>query len=120
MSRAVSFSSYGAPEVHEVIDVPEVHPEEGQVRVAVRSAGLNPFDVKVRHGVLPKLVLPSGQGSEFAGVVIVGEGGAAGGDGPGATGGVVGVGSAGGGAAVVVDELPVGGAVEQGHGSDSQ
>jgi enoyl reductase len=69
MSRAVSFSSYGTPEVLEVIDVPEVHPGEGQVRVAVRSAGLNPFDVKVRHGVLPKLMLPSGQGSEFAGVI---------------------------------------------------
>src|SRR6185312_9600782 len=65
----VSFSSYGTPELLEVIDVPEVHPGEGQVRVAVRSAGLNPFDVKVRHGVLPKLILPSGQGSEFAGVI---------------------------------------------------
>ncbi len=69
MSRAVSFASYGAPEVLEVIEVPDRHPAEGQVRVAVHTAGLNPFDVKVRHGVLPKLVLPSLQGSEFAGVI---------------------------------------------------
>jgi enoyl reductase len=69
MSRAVSFSSYGEPEVLEVVEVPEPHAGDGQVRVAVRTAGLNPFDVKVRHGVLPKLALPSLQGSEFAGVV---------------------------------------------------
>ncbi|WP_349898495.1 NADP-dependent oxidoreductase [Parafrigoribacterium soli] len=69
MSRAVSFSRYGSPEVLEVIDVAEPHADAGQVRVTVRSAGLNPFDVKVRHGVLPKLVLPSRQGSEFAGVI---------------------------------------------------
>lgn len=69
MSRAVSFSSYGAPEVLEIVEVPEQHAEAEQVRVAVRSAGLNPFDVKVRHGLLPSHTLPSRQGSEFAGVI---------------------------------------------------
>jgi CspA family cold shock protein len=53
-----------------VIDVPEPHAGEGQVRVAVRAAGLNPFDAKVRRGgYLPKHTLPSLQGSEFAGDV---------------------------------------------------
>ncbi|MEO7121734.1 MAG: NADP-dependent oxidoreductase [Lacisediminihabitans sp.] len=69
MPQAVSFARYGGPEVLEVIEVPEKQAGEGQVRVAVRTAGLNPFDVKVRHGVLPKHTLPSLQGSEFAGVV---------------------------------------------------
>jgi NADPH:quinone reductase-like Zn-dependent oxidoreductase len=69
MSKAVSYASYGSPEVLEVVDVPEPHAGPGQVRVAVRAAGLNPFDVKVRNGVLPKHTLPSLQGSEFAGVV---------------------------------------------------
>ncbi len=70
MSRAISYSSYGGPEVLSVVERPEPHPGEGQVRVAVRAAGLNPFDAKVRRGgYLPKHTLPSLQGAEFAGVV---------------------------------------------------
>lgn len=75
MSKAVSYSRYGAPEVLEVVEVAEKHAGPHQVRVAVRAAGLNPFDVKVRHGDLPQHSLPSLQGSEFAGVIDeVGEG----------------------------------------------
>lgn len=70
MSQAVSYSKYGGPDVLEVIDVPEPHAGEGQVRVAVRAAGLNPFDVKVRRGgYIPNHALPSLQGAEFAGVI---------------------------------------------------
>lgn len=71
MSRAVSYSSYGGPEVLEVIDVDEPHPAAGEVRVSVRAAALNAFDVKARasSAVLPKRMLPRGQGFEFAGVV---------------------------------------------------
>ena len=70
MSRAVSYSSYGGPELLSVIEVPEPHAGKDQVRVAVRATGLNPFDAKVRRGgYLPKHTLPSLQGSEFAGVV---------------------------------------------------
>lgn len=74
MSKAVRFASTGGPEVLEVIDVGELHPGPGEVRVAVRAAGLNPYDSKVRSGSIPT-PLPSGQGGEFAGVVDeVGEG----------------------------------------------
>lgn len=70
MSRAVSYSSYGAPGVLEVVELPEPHAGAGQLRVAVRAAGLNPFDSKVRRGgYLPNHTLPSLQGSEFAGVI---------------------------------------------------
>ena len=70
MSRAVSYSEYGAPEVLEVVEVPTPHAGSGEVRVAVRAAGLNPFDFKVRRGgYLPNHVLPSTQGLEFAGVI---------------------------------------------------
>ncbi len=70
MSQAVSYSKYGGPDVLEVIDVPEPHAGEGQVRVAVRAAGLNPFDSKVRRGgYIPNHTLPSLQGAEFAGVI---------------------------------------------------
>ncbi len=70
MSKAVSFAEYGGPEVLAIVDVEDPHAGEGEVRVAVRAAGLNRFDVKVRRGdALPNLTLPSQQGSEFAGVI---------------------------------------------------
>ncbi len=71
MSKAVSYSSHGGPEVLEIVNVPAPHAGPGQVRVAVRSAGLNAYDFKVRSisGYLPSLTFPTGQGSEFAGVV---------------------------------------------------
>lgn len=76
MSKAVVYSEYGGPEVLEWVEVDEPHAGEGQVRVAVRAAGINPFDYKVRRGgYIPGHVLPATQGAEFAGVVDeVGEG----------------------------------------------
>lgn len=70
MSKAVGYSEYGGPEVLGIIDVPEPHAGPGEVRVAVRAAGLNPFDFKVRRGgYLPSHTLPSLQGAEFAGMI---------------------------------------------------
>jgi NADPH:quinone reductase-like Zn-dependent oxidoreductase len=42
--KAVTFSQYGGPEVLHVADVDEPHPGPGQVRIAVRAAGVNPVD----------------------------------------------------------------------------
>lgn len=71
MSRVVQYSSYGGPEVLEIVNVPEPHAGDGQVRVAVRAAGLNAFDFKVRRdpSILPSHSLPARQGFEFAGTV---------------------------------------------------
>lgn len=70
--KAVSFARFGGPEVLEVVDVAEPHPTSGQIRVAVRAAAVNPFDAKVRRGLmqpgLPKS-LPSVPGYDAAGVV---------------------------------------------------
>lgn len=78
MSRAVQFKEYGSTSVLSVVDVPEPSASTGQVRVRVKSAGVNPFDAKVRAGLYQEfipLTLPSGQGNEFAGVIDqVGEG----------------------------------------------
>ncbi len=68
MSRAVRFTSTGGPEVLRVVEVDEPIAGEGRVRVAVRAAGLNPYDSKVRRGDIAAS-LPAGQGAEFAGVV---------------------------------------------------
>lgn len=73
MPRAVRFSRYGAPDVLRVVDVPDLHPGPDQVRIAVRAAGVNPYDTKVRRGAMaggePAPDGPRGLGSDVAGVV---------------------------------------------------
>ncbi|TDW29263.1 NADP-dependent oxidoreductase [Cryobacterium psychrophilum] len=78
MSRAVTFSRYGGPEVLEIVEVPIPVPGPGEVVVAVMSAGLNPIDTSIREGRLQKqwpLSLPAGHGGDFAGFIYrLGEG----------------------------------------------
>lgn len=66
--RAARFSSFGGPEVLEIVDVPEPHPGPGEIRIAVRAAGINPVDWKSRQGMMGS-DLPSGTGYDAAGVV---------------------------------------------------
>jgi NADPH:quinone reductase-like Zn-dependent oxidoreductase len=76
--KAVSYAEYGGPEVLRVTDVEEPHAGPGQVRIAVRAAGVNPIDYKVRGGMMARgeaLAAPRIPGIEAAGVVDeVGEG----------------------------------------------
>ena len=66
------FSEYGGPEVLHVANVDAPRPGPGQVRVAVRAAGVNPIDWKARSGVMRDVMplqLPVVDGREAAGVV---------------------------------------------------
>ncbi len=70
--KAVQFSEYGGPEVLEVLEVEEPHAGAGQIRVAVKAAGVNPIDWKLRSGAMAQAMpvqLPSIPGSDVAGVV---------------------------------------------------
>ncbi|MFE2939344.1 NADP-dependent oxidoreductase [Streptomyces sp. NPDC059255] len=70
--RAVVFEEFGGPEVLHVKDVDEPHPGPGQIRVAVRAAGVNPMDYKIRHGWMEAFLpttFPAVPGLEFSGVV---------------------------------------------------
>lgn len=69
MSRAVRYFEHGEVDVLQVVEVEEPHAAAGQVRVAVKAAGLNPYDIKARRALYGQRNLPSGQGAEFAGVV---------------------------------------------------
>ncbi|WP_026152563.1 NADP-dependent oxidoreductase [Actinopolyspora halophila] len=72
--RAIQFSDYGSSEVLKLVEVGIPDPGPGQVRVAVRVAGVNPLDWKLRSGVMTELSLPRRPGLELAGVVdAVGE-----------------------------------------------
>ncbi len=70
--KAVQFSEYGGPDVLHVADVEEPHAGAGQIRVAVKGAGVNPVDWKLRSGMMREAMpvdMPSIPGSDVAGVV---------------------------------------------------
>lgn len=70
--KAVQFSKYGGPEVVHVVEVNEPHAGPGQVRIAVRAAGVNPSDWKRRNGQyrdFEEVTFPAGFGVEASGVV---------------------------------------------------
>jgi len=72
-SRAVRLESFGGPEVLNLREVPTPQAGPGQIRVRVTAAGLNPMDwimtsdldTATRFG----LSLPSGFGTDYAGVI---------------------------------------------------
>jgi NADPH:quinone reductase-like Zn-dependent oxidoreductase len=78
MSKAIVFTEFGAPDVLHTADVPVPEPGPGQVRIAVRAAGVNALDHKIRAGYMEQVfpvTLPHVPGLEAAGVVeSVGEG----------------------------------------------
>lgn len=66
--KAVRFSQFGGPEVLEIVDLPEPHAGPGEIRIAVRAAGVNPSDWKKREGLMDQ-ELPQSIGHEAAGIV---------------------------------------------------
>jgi enoyl reductase len=73
MSRKVQFAEFGSLDVLTLVEVPEPQAEEGQVRVRVLAAGINPVDYKIVAGSASAqrfdIAFPSGNGNDFAGVV---------------------------------------------------
>ena len=73
MGRAVIYETFGEPEVLELREVAEPHAGPGEIRVRVAAAGLNPMDwaIASRPEVAKPfgITVPSGFGSDFAGVV---------------------------------------------------
>src|SRR4051794_28099568 len=68
MVQAIRFAKTGGPEVLEWQEVEVGRPGEGQVRLRHTAVGLNYIDTYQRSG-LYQMPLPSGLGSEAAGVV---------------------------------------------------
>ncbi len=78
MTKAVVFTEFGDPGVLHTAEVPLPDPGPGQVRVAVRTAGVNALDGKIRSGAMRQIfpvTFPHVPGLEAAGVVeALGEG----------------------------------------------
>jgi NADPH2:quinone reductase len=72
MAKAVRFDRYGGVDVLYVADVEVPHPDPGELVVEVRAAGVNPGEAAIRQGFMDAsfpATFPSGEGSDFAGVV---------------------------------------------------
>src|SRR5262245_44976310 len=68
--RHVVITKAGGPEVLQAVDAPDPVPHEGEVRIAVRAAGVNFADIMARLGLYPDAPpLPAVVGYEVAGVV---------------------------------------------------
>ena len=76
--KALQFTEYGSPDVLALGEAPVPQPGPGQIRIAVRAAGVNPLDWKIRSGAMSGGQALTGTGYlgfEAAGVVEeVGEG----------------------------------------------
>jgi NADPH:quinone reductase-like Zn-dependent oxidoreductase len=76
--KRVSFAEFGGPGVLQLVDAEEPHAGPGQIRIAVRAAGVNPVDWRIREGQFQQahpIELPAGVGQDASGVVDeVGEG----------------------------------------------
>ncbi len=70
--KAVRFDQYGGVDVLHLAEVPAPEAGSGQVLVQVKAAGINPGEAKIRDGMLHSrfpATFPSGEGSDFAGIV---------------------------------------------------
>ncbi|WP_438295896.1 NADP-dependent oxidoreductase [Streptomyces sp. HUAS TT7] len=76
--KRVSYAEFGGPDVLHLTDAEEPHAGPGRIRLAVRAAGVNPVDWRIREGQFHKtrpVELPAGVGQDAAGVVDeIGEG----------------------------------------------
>jgi NADPH:quinone reductase-like Zn-dependent oxidoreductase len=70
--KAVKFDKYGGLDVLHVEELPIPAPGQGEALVKVKAAGINPGESSIREGLMAKrwpATFPSGQGSDFAGVI---------------------------------------------------
>jgi NADPH:quinone reductase-like Zn-dependent oxidoreductase len=72
LMKAVQYKEYGSTDVLSIVEIDAPHAGPGQIRIAVRAAGVNPLDWKLRSGIYRDFMpidLPSGVGGEAAGIV---------------------------------------------------
>ncbi len=69
MATRIEFSQHGGPEVLKVVEFTPTAPAENEVQVENKAIGINYIDTYIRSGLYPPPMLPSGLGTEAAGVV---------------------------------------------------
>ncbi|WP_114192461.1 quinone oxidoreductase [Edaphovirga cremea] len=69
MAKRIQFSETGGPEVLQYVDYTPQDPAAGEVQVENKAIGINYLDTYIRSGLYAPTQLPSGLGTEAAGVV---------------------------------------------------
>lgn len=69
MAQRIQFSQHGGPEVLQLVDFTLSDPAAHEVQVENKAIGINYIDTYIRSGLYPPPALPSGLGTEAAGVV---------------------------------------------------
>ncbi|GBU13085.1 quinone oxidoreductase [Enterobacterales bacterium] len=69
MAKRIQFSATGGPDVLQYVDFQPQDPAAGEVQVENKAIGINYIDTYMRSGLYPTASLPSGLGTEAAGVV---------------------------------------------------
>lgn len=69
MATRIEFSKHGGPEVLNAVEFTPNAPGENEVQVENKTIGINYIDTYIRSGLYPPPSMPSGLGTEAAGVV---------------------------------------------------
>ncbi|WP_052281836.1 quinone oxidoreductase [Kluyvera genomosp. 1] len=69
MATRIEFSKHGGPEVLNAVEFTPNAPAENEVQVENKAIGINYIDTYIRSGLYPPPSMPSGLGTEAAGVV---------------------------------------------------
>ncbi|MBB6107799.1 NADPH:quinone reductase [Mucilaginibacter lappiensis] len=72
INHAVRYDHFGHVDVLYITALPKQAPKDGEASVKIKTAGINPGEASIREGFLKKeypSTFPSGQGTDFAGVI---------------------------------------------------
>lgn len=73
--KAIRIHEFGAPEVMQLEEVPDLQAGPGEVVVRIHAVGVNPVETYIRSGIYPKPPVPYTPGADGAGEIIaIGEG----------------------------------------------
>lgn len=67
--KAIRIHTFGAPEVMQLEEIPDLQPGPGQVVVRLHAVGVNPVETYIRSGIYPKPPTPFTPGHDGAGVI---------------------------------------------------
>lgn len=70
MATRIEFNQHGGPEVLKAVTFTPAPPGEHEIQVENKAIGINYIDTYIRSGLYPPPSLPSGLGTEAAGVVV--------------------------------------------------
>ena len=70
MATRIEFHKHGGPDVLRAVEFTPTAPGDNEVQVENKAIGINYIDTYIRGGLYPPPALPSGLGTEAAGVVV--------------------------------------------------